>query len=205
MKRKAIFLQYILKQEKTSMVYQVFEATHKNPIKNDFVKTCERYLNILNIKLSFQEIENMSEWSFKKLVKTKTKEAGFKYLLAEKEKQSKISNIVYKSLGLQEYFVGGYCNIKLSKLIFKARSKMLDIKLQRKWKYEDKLCIGCKTNDESGDEILACKNLSDENVVTKPMNYNWFYKSSVSDIVEVAHNLAKRLKSRQNILEDGVT
>ena len=81
MKRKAIFLQYILKQEKTSMVYQVFEATHKNPIKNDFVKTCERYLNVLDIKLSFQEIENMSEWSFKKLVKTKTKEAGFKYLL----------------------------------------------------------------------------------------------------------------------------
>ena len=81
----------------------------------------------------------------------------------------------------------------------------MDIKLQRKWKYEDKLCIGCETNDKSGDKILSCKNLSDENVVNKPMNYYWFYKSSVSDIVEVAKSLAKWLKTRQNILEEGVT
>ena len=33
MKRKLIFLQYILQQDEKSMIYQVFDATLKNPIK----------------------------------------------------------------------------------------------------------------------------------------------------------------------------
>ena len=78
MKRNILFLQYILKQEKTSMIYQVLKATWEKPIKNDFIQTCEKYLDVLDIKLSFQEIENMSVWSFKKLVKTKTRAAGLK-------------------------------------------------------------------------------------------------------------------------------
>ena len=81
-------------------------------------------------------MEKMSQWSSKKLVKSKSKVAGLKYLLAEKSKQTKISHIIYSSLEMQEYFVGGYCNTIISKLIFKARSKTLDIKEQKKWKYD---------------------------------------------------------------------
>ena len=65
MKRKVLFLQYILKQEKSSTVYQVMKASWENPIKNDFVKTCEEYMNTLDIKLSFDEIEEMFQWSLK--------------------------------------------------------------------------------------------------------------------------------------------
>ena len=61
MKRSCLFLQYILKQEKSSMMYQVLKATLENPLKNDFVTTCQKNLNVLGISLSFQEIENMLE------------------------------------------------------------------------------------------------------------------------------------------------
>ena len=67
-KRKILFLQYILQQEETSMVYQVFKTTCENSIKNDFVKTCEKYLTTLEINLTFSDIQNMSKWKFKKLV-----------------------------------------------------------------------------------------------------------------------------------------
>ena len=60
MKRKIIFLQYILKQDKNSMVYKVFKATSENPVKNDFVETCKKYLKQLDIKLTFEEISEMS-------------------------------------------------------------------------------------------------------------------------------------------------
>ena len=69
MKRSIVFLQYILKQEESSMMFQVLNATIENPTKNDFVNTCLGYLEILEIKLTFQEIKEMSEWSFKQLVK----------------------------------------------------------------------------------------------------------------------------------------
>ena len=138
MKRKIIFLQYVLKQEKSSMVYKVFEATCENPIKNDFVVTCEKYLKTLDIKLSFSEIAQMGNWKLKNLVKEKTQLAAFKYLTEQHRKQSKIQHIKYKSLDLQEYLLAGNKNINVSRFIFKARSQTLDIKMQKKWKYEDK-------------------------------------------------------------------
>ena len=72
-----MFLQYILQQEKTSMVYRVFQATCKNPIKNDFVKTCEKYLQTLGIVLTFEEIREMSTFTFKKIVREKSQVSWF--------------------------------------------------------------------------------------------------------------------------------
>ena len=54
-------------------------------------------------------------------MKQKTEEAGFRNLLGEKSKQSKIMDIEYKSLKIQDYLLDGNKNIELSKLIFKAR------------------------------------------------------------------------------------
>ena len=59
--------------------------------------------------------------------------AAFIYLIAEKNKQKKIAHIQYNSLEMQEYLMDGVMVIDVTKFIFKARSKTLDIKTQRKW------------------------------------------------------------------------
>ena len=104
MKRKVIFLQYILKQEIISMIYQVFKATN-----NDFAQICTQYLVALDIKMSFEEIEKMSDRKFKNVVKNKTEKAALLYLEKEKQKQTKIANMEHKKLELQDYFIGGHC------------------------------------------------------------------------------------------------
>ena len=50
MRRKLAFLQYILKQEKNSMIFQVLKATCENTVKNDFVQTCKKYLKTMETK-----------------------------------------------------------------------------------------------------------------------------------------------------------
>ena len=87
MKRKLLYLQYLLQQEKTSMIHQVLKATIDNPIKNDFVQTCQKYLDYLNIDLTFEQIAKMSKWKMKKLVNEKVSKAGFRYLLEKTTKQ----------------------------------------------------------------------------------------------------------------------
>ena len=52
------------------------------------------------------------------------------YLMEMKEKQSKMVNLKYDSLEIQDYLVDGNKNTELAKLIFKDRSLTLDIKLQ---------------------------------------------------------------------------
>ena len=39
-------------------------------------------------------------------------------------------------------------------MIYKARGKTLDIKQQKRWKYNDTLCSGCKVNENSGEDKL---------------------------------------------------
>ena len=206
MKLSIVFLQYILKQEESSMIFQVLKATLENPTKNDFIKTCTGYLKILDIKLSFQEMKEMSEWSFKKLVKNRTEKAAFKYLINEKVKQSKIANVQYDRLEIQDYLNSGQCSIKMARLIFKARSQTLDIKTQRKWKYSDLVCIGCKSKEESGQEIMTCEILNNENrTAIHPINYSAFYGRNMSERMKAAILIKNGLKQRQLILEIGIT
>ena len=126
------------------MIYQVFKATNENPVKNDFVSTCRKYLIILDIQLSFEEIANMSKYCLKKILKEKMTLAAYNYLTGQKESQKKISDIKFTKLEMQPYLASGDRNKRLTKLIFKARERNLDIKMQKRWKYDDTLCSGCK-------------------------------------------------------------
>ena len=199
MRRKLGFLQYILKQEKTSLIYQILEATRNNMVKNDFVQTCMKYLKTLDVNLSFEEIANLSDSRFKKILKEKMKSAAFNYLTKEKGKQKKILNIKYDKLEMQEYLLSGDRNSEISKLIFKARGLNLDIKTHKKWKYSDRLCIGCQVKEETGDEILFCESFG-ENM--DKIAYNWFFSTNSSDQIEVAKLMKKKLKERAKLTEE---
>ena len=83
MRRKLSFLQYILLQDKKSMIHQVLKATCDNTVKNDFVQICKKYLKALDIDHSFEEIAKLSKSAFKKLLKEKSKVAAFQYLSGE--------------------------------------------------------------------------------------------------------------------------
>ena len=143
----------------------------------------------------------MSKFSFKKLVKEKANTAAFKYLLEKKQTQSKISNLNYADLRIQEYLLDGNQNTNISKLIFKARSKTLDLKAQKSWKYDDKICIGCEEREETGEEVLSCDGLGGQNG-NKPLKYNWFYSDSVEEIRNVAKVMNEKLKIRKKKMEN---
>ena len=80
--------------------------------------------------------------------------SAFEYLKVQQNKQEKIRKIKYEKLEMQEYLAEGDRNNNVSKIIFKARGMTLDIKMHKKWKYEDTLCTGCNVSEESGQELL---------------------------------------------------
>ena len=183
------------------MIFQVLKATRDNPANNDFVKTCQNYLDKLNIQLTFEELGKMSKWSVKKLVNLKIADAAFKYLSEIQVKQSKISHIKYDELCIQEYLLDGNRNTEVSKFIYKARSMTLDIKTQKSWKYNDKLCIGCGVNYETGEEILLCTGLKTERV-PQTVFYDLLFIGKTREMSEVAKILMKRLKLRDKLMDE---
>ena len=80
-RKRLIYLQHILKQNKSSLVRQ-FLMTHSiNPRKKDWVTTVKEDLKQLEIDLTFVQIEEMGKFTYKRLIKKKTKESAFKYLI----------------------------------------------------------------------------------------------------------------------------
>ena len=104
---------------------------------------------------------------------------------------------------MQEYLLEGNKNTYISRLIFKARGRNLDIKTHKKWKYDDDLCVGCGINVESEEELITCESLSANNEkASENYSYNWFFGDSVMKMVMVAKMIDKRIKNRKKILED---
>jgi hypothetical protein len=57
-----------------------------------------------------------------------------------------------------------------------------------------------------GEEILICGKLNYENSVADvQINYDWFYRNEVSDIVKAGKLLDRGMKERQRIVEQGIT
>ena len=125
--------------------------------------------------------------------------AAFEYLKLQQSKQDKIKNIEYQKFEMQGYLADGDRNTNLSKVIFKARGRNLDIKLQKKWKYDDILCSGCKTNEESGEEVLNCKSFGENK---EKVSYSMFFSDLVKEQTKVGNKMMKNLKERKRIREE---
>ena len=121
-----------------------------------------------------------------------------KYLITEKNKQSKIANLEYCKLEMQEYLLSGNRNTKLSKLIFQARGRNLDIKMHKKWRYEDVTCVGCGKNVEIEEELLSCEGFCDDK---KTDSYSWLFTDCVRKMKKGAKSIQNRLKVRKKMLE----
>ena len=101
------------------MIYNVLKATCENPVKNDFVLICKKYLENLKINLSFEKIAKLSKFQFNKILKEKIEIAAFTYLKTQQNKQEKIKEINYSKLEIQEYLINGDRNPKVLQLIYK--------------------------------------------------------------------------------------
>ena len=100
---------------------------------------------------------------------------------------------------MQDYLAEGDRNLLVSKVIYKARGQILDIKMHKKWKYEDLKCEGCQENLETGEEILQCEKLGkNENNA----DYSWFFSRLVSKQILVGKVMLKKLKKRREIREE---
>ena len=93
----------------------------------------------------------------------------------------------YSELCIQEYMLDGNTNTEISKLIFKPPGRNLNIKEHKRWKYEDALCVGCKENSESENELLSCPGFSESNEkINEEISYSLVFGDKASKTIKVA-------------------
>jgi hypothetical protein len=81
----------------------MFNQQVKKPTKNDWASTCTSNLKELNIKMTFEEIEEMPITKYNEIVREKCKESAYSYLM--KRRGSKGAEIVYTRIQMSEYLL----------------------------------------------------------------------------------------------------
>ena len=118
---------YILNEDISSTIHQVYLAQKCESRKGDFYSLIQKDLKDLNIKLEEASIRNMSKTQWKVFIKSVVKDGAFQHLVYENSKLEKTKDIVFEELTTSDYLLKNK-STTLSKIIFSLRSKTLDIK-----------------------------------------------------------------------------
>ena len=200
--RRLMFLQYILKEDRNSLISRVFYAQDSNPLKNDWSLTCREDLKSLAINLTYEEIRDLSKDQFKRTVKRAVSIQAFRYLMTEKTKLSKVSHIDHAQLEMAEYLQPHKTSLSMARFIFHARCRMFDVKSNYKNRYPDLLCPLCCSVSDTQQHLLVCDKLVDTSIVSRIPEYEDLFANDVSKIIGVASILKSKLTGRQKMLKD---
>ena len=201
-----MFLHYILNEERSSIIYQCLEAQRRNPCRNDWIATVNEDLADLDIVLSFEDIQTLSKLQFQNFLRKIIQEQALEYLNKLKLSHSKVDSVIHKSLELQKYLQPQNIeSIQLSKFIFQARTRMLEVKCNFKNKYSenDLECpLKCTLND-SQKHLLLCNKLEHHQIIEQLPQYEYLFSEHVNKQLKVGKILEERYKIRKKLLSSG--
>ena len=122
--RRLNYLHYIVGSDKNGMLSKFFKAMSENPSKDDWSEQVKVDLKDLGIREDLGEIEVTSKASFKKMVKSKIYEYALDQLNLEKISHSKMDNVVYPELKIQDYLLSEDISTAEKMNLFHFRTRM---------------------------------------------------------------------------------
>ena len=124
--RRINYLHYLLKCDETEMVYKVFSVQWNRPVKNDWVLAVKQDLNDFQINEDFSSFRSKSSEAFKTFVKSKAIEYEFSrhMNLKTRENRSKMDDLNYHKLNIQEYLNLKTIHKQGAQILFKYRVRM---------------------------------------------------------------------------------
>ena len=113
--------------------------------------------------------------------------------MGECQSLKKTTNLQYESLKPQEYW--SYLYPSQSRLIFKWRSKTLDLKTHLTYKYSDSLCRLCKIDTETPEHAVNCGKADRMELNVDILNVNKTDDFTKSELKKLAIRMRSFLES----------
>ena len=177
--RRVNYLQYLLKTDKSKMLYRFFMAQWESPVKNDWTQQIRSDLSDLGIKEDFTFIQSKSVFSFKNLVKVKIKEYALDMLNEKKFKHSKMDDLIFTELKIQEYLVSESITLEEKRSIFQYRTRMAKFSENYRGKDPPRPCQICLLHVDSQSHAVRC--FETMRFVTTVGNYQEIFGNKISD------------------------
>ena len=201
--RRLMFLHYLLQQDVDSLLSKFFVAQCENPSKGDWWFDAKKDLLDLHLEMSLEEIKRMSKNSFKTKVKLAIEREALKFLIERKSDKSKLKDLCYEELKMQEYLKSSSLQIGEKKLLFQLRTRMLDVKENFKHAYPDHVCPLCGSENDSQQHLLDCVTISEDasSMIDPNVKYSDLFSNDVSKQAQITRLFRSQLKKRRHFLQ----
>ena len=193
--RRLNFLHYLVTRNKNERLYKFFKAQWNHPTANDWTEQAKQDLIDFGLNLDLDCISSKSKWSFKNLIKIKAKEYAFYSFLEKKEAHSKLSNLFYSNLEMQDYLKE--LNPEQSKTVFSYRTRMAQYSENFRGSQGHLMCPLCLFHLDSQAGSFSC-HVVNENVVING-KYSYIFTSRIKP--ELAETLVQIDKFRADYIE----
>jgi hypothetical protein len=200
--RRLMYLWHILSRDESELIHRIYKTQKISSSVGDWVRILESDKQELDIKMTYEEIQGVSKNVFKTFVKKKVKIYYLQHLNNLKKKHSKSEFLECRDVKMAEYIKDPRFNTRKKQLLFKLRSKTLDVKQNFKNQNQNPWCTSCGLFQETQGHLLQCpalvKNLQYLRGKTSILNEKFIYGSLeqqeiivniYSDIMEVRENM----------------
>ena len=121
--RRVNYLQTILKRDDEELTKSVLLAQVDNPCEGDFVELVKKDLQAIGLPFDISYISSYNVEQFRKLVKSKIKQAAYQYLKEKQQTHSKVQDILYDELQTQKYLKSPLFTNEETNLLFSLRTR----------------------------------------------------------------------------------
>ena len=136
-------------------------AQWKYPSVNDWTEQVHTDLRDFGITVDLEFIKKSSVYSFKSLVKRKSREFAFYKFLEKKEKHSKLDNLFYKNLSIQNYLYDEKISYSQALSVFSFRTRMAKFSENYPGKEGVKTCPLCQNHFDLQKFSFQCQKMKE--------------------------------------------
>ena len=196
--RRLNYLHHILTRKKEGMLYSFFITQWLQPTRGDWTEQIKQDMEDFNIPTSFEPIQAKSKEAFKRSIKIKAKRYALNKLLGKAATHSKMKNLHYNELKIQNYFLDEKVKTEEMKMIFRYRTRMERFGENFRGGKEQVICPLCQNHLDNQDLAFQCSAIKKDLKVTG--NMEEIYKEKIS--YDTINALTKISKYREDNIED---
>ena len=186
--RRLNFLHAMMRLDKSEMLSKFFHAQWEKPVKFDWVLDVQENLVEFDLPTRLVDIQTMSKYKFKNLVKERAKQYELKQLLEISKEKSKMKNLTYTELKIQDYLLLKTMNTSEAKSLFKFRLRMAPFGENFRGGQKSVLCPLCKVHPDGQRDSFECTEM--KKVINIKGDYMKIFGPNIpEELVKTIHNI----------------
>ena len=164
---RLMYHHHIVNQNDEETIKKVYNKQKEEAVKGDWIKLIEKDFSFIGKEMDENKIKETSKSAYKKWIKREVKKAAFESYLKERNALSKIKDVQYSELKIQDYLKDKMFNRSERKLLYALRSKCYNAKQNFKSLYKNNMnCrFGCMENESQEHILTQCTPVSGDSCI----------------------------------------